>query len=227
MKIDYPKIKKFLQIGIFSIDIVVFLLVLFTTNSSSENYKEYTDSSKFFLDVYILAIYAILILVTVMPGLIYYRVKKYIIFIFTDKGKVIISFAISLIYWFARNKPQLVLGLILTITSLVLLIYEFIFHCTKVETFLNSKGIEFSNRGQSTFNLDTLEKKLQSNITPESSQNNQSDGNNTKDSSDNNQQSPTPNQYQRDVEISSGFEQNTSNDDDNNKPNNNNFGFGF
>ena len=226
MKLDYPKIKKFLQIGIFSIDIVVFLLVLFTTNSSSENYKEYTDSSKFFLDVYILAIYAILILVTVMPGLIYYRVKKYIIFIFTDKGKVIISFAISLIYWFARNKPQLVLGLILTITSIVLLVYEFIFHCTKVETFLNSKGIEFSNRGQSTFNLDTLEKKLQSNITPESSQNNQSDGNNTKDSSDNNQQSPTPNQYQRDVEISSGFEQNTSNDD-NNKPDNNNLGFGF
>ena len=95
-----------------------------------------------------------------------------------------------------------------------------------METFLNSKGIEFSNRGQSTFNLDTLEKKLQSNITPESSQNNQSDGNNTKDSSDNNQQSPTPNQYQRDVEISSGFEQNTSNDD-NNKPDNNNLGFGF
>ena len=231
MKLDYPKIKKFLQIGIFSIDIVVFLLVIFSTNSSSENYKEYTDASKFFLDVYILAIYAILILVTVMPGLIYYRVKKYIIFIFTDKGKVIISFAISLIYWFARNKPQLVLGLILTITSIVLLIYEFIFHCTKVETFLNSKGIEFSNRGQSTFNLDTLEKKLQSNITPESSkndgyQNNQNDGNNSKDSSDNNQQSPTPNQYQRDVEISSGFEQNTSNDD-NNKPDNNNLGFGF
>jgi hypothetical protein len=231
MKLDYPKIKKFLQIGIFSIDIVVFLLVIFSTNSSSENYKEYTDASKFFLDVYILAIYAILILVTVMPGLIYYRVKKYIIFIFTDKGKVIISFAISLIYWFARNKPQLVLGLILTITSIVLLIYEFIFHCTKVETFLNSKGIEFSNRGQSTFNLDTLEKKLQSNITPESSkndgyQNNQNDGNNSKDSSDNNQQSPTPNQYQRDVEISSGFEQNTSNDD-NNKQDNNNLGFGF
>ena len=231
MKIDYPKIKKFLQIGIFSIDIVVFLLVLFSTNSSSENYKEYTDASKFFLDVYILAIYAILILVTVMPGLIYYRVKKYIIFIFTDKGKIIISFAISLIYWFARNKPQLVLGLILTITSIVLLIYEFIFHCTKVETFLNSKGIEFSNRGQSTFNLDTLEKKLQSDITPESSknsgyQNNQNEGNNTKDSSDNNQQSPTPNQYQRDVEISSGFEQNTSNDD-NSKQDNNNLGFGF
>ena len=231
MKLDYPKIKKILQIGIFSIDIVVFLLVLLSTNSSSENYKEYTDTSKFFLDVYILAIYVILILVTVMPGLIYYRVKKYMIFIFTDKGKVIISFAISLIYWFARNKPQLVLGLILTITSIVLLVYEFIFHCTKVETFLNSKGIEFSNRGQSTFNLDTLEKKLQSNITPESSknsgyQNNQNEGNNTKDSSDNNQQNPSPNQYQRDVEISSGFEQNTSNDD-NNKPDNNNLGFGF
>jgi hypothetical protein len=230
MKLDYPKIKKFLQIGIFSIDIVVFLLVIFSTNSSSENYKEYTDASKFFLDVYILAIYAILILVTVMPGLIYYRVKKYIIFIFTDKGKVIISFAISLIYWFARNKPQFVLGVILTLTSIVLLIYEFIFHCAKVETFLNNKGIEFSNKGQSTFDMNALERKLNSNMTPESSkssdyQNNQSSGNSNKNSSgnsgdfDHNQQNPTPNNYQGDVEISSGI-------DDNNKPNNN-MGFGF
>ena len=230
MKIDYPKIKKFLQIGIFSIDIVVFLLVLFSTNSSSKNYKEYTDTSKFFLDVYILAIYAILILFTVMPGLIYYRVKKYIIFIFTDKGKVIISFAISLIYWFARNKPQFVLGFILTLTSIVLLIYEFIFHCTKVETFLNNKGIEFSNKGQSTFDMNALERKLNSNTTPESGkssdyQNNQSSGNNTKNSSENsgdfdhNQQSPTPNNFQGNVEISSGI-------DDNNKQDNN-MGFGF
>ena len=238
MKVDYPKIKKFLQIGIFAIDILVFLLVLFSTNSPSENYKEYTDTSKFFLDVYILAIYAILILVTVMPGLIYYRVKKYIIFIFTDKGKVIISFAISLIYWFARNKPQLVLGVILTITSIVLLIYEFIFQCAKVETFLSSKGIEFTNKGQSTFNLETLDKKLHSSITPESSKNsgyqgNQSDGNNNKSSgisggdSNSDQSNPMPNQYQRDVEISSGFDNNGSHDDNKQDVNIGNIGFGF
>ena len=241
MKVDYPKIKKFLQIGIFSIDILVFLLVIFSTNSSSDKYKEYTNLSKFFLDLYIIAIYSILIIVTIMPALIYFRIKKYILFIFTDKGKVIISFAISLIYWFARNKPQLVLGIILTLNSIILLIYEFIFHFTKVETFLNSKGIEFSNRGQSTFNMEALEKKLQSNITPIGSQNNryqnnQSNGNNQEDENNSNQYgsnnlgnngeinndqvSPSP--EQRDVEISNGLE---NSGQDSSKPNEMGFNF--
>ena len=217
MKLDYPKIKKFLQIGIFAIDLLVFLLVIFTTNSSSEKYKEYTDTSKFFLDIYIIGIYAILIVTTLYPRLIYYRIKRHILFIFNDKGKVIISFGISLIYWFARNKPQFVLGFILTITSLVLLIYEFIFHFVKVENFLSSKGIEFSNKGKSTFDMKEFDKNV---TTPMSNQKNQNEGksgsydnNNTGGS---NPENPSSQQYQRDVEISSG-----------NNPSGGNQGFGF
>ena len=225
MKLDYPTIKKFLQIGIFSIDLLVFLLVLFSTNSSSEKYKEYTDSSKFFLDLYIIGIYVILILVTIYPRLIFYRIKRYILFVFTDKGKVIISFCLSLIYWFAKNKPQFVLGFILTITSIVLLIYEFIFHFVKVDNFLSSKGIEFSNKGRSTFDMNELDKANDNNMkTPISSQNNKNNQNELKDSGnyDNNntgmssQENPSSNQYQRDVEISSG-----------NNPSVGNQGFGF
>ena len=220
MRLDYPQIKKFLQIGIFSIDLLVFLLVIFTTNSSSEKYKEYTDSAKFFLDIYIIGIYAILILITIYPRLIYYRVKRHILFIFTDKGKVIISFGISLIYWFAKNKPQFVLGFILTITSIVLLIYEFIFHFVKVDNFLSSKGIEFSNKGKSTFDMNEFEKNV---TTPMSGQSNQKsqiegksgsyDNNNTGGS---NPENPSSEQYQRDVEISSGS-----------NPTGGNQGFGF
>ena len=227
MRLDYPKIKKFLQIGLFSINLFVFLISLFSTNSSSEKYKEYTGASKFFLDLYIILIYVILIVITILPGLIYYRVKKYIIFIFTDKGKIIISFAISLIYWFAKNKPQFVLGIILTISSTLLLIYEFIFYFTKVDNFLSSKGIEFSNKGQSTFDLETLEKKITSNNTPmgkrnSAYENNQSDGNNPNYEGNNtggnnpNPQNPSSDQYEKDVEISSGS----------NNPNPNQ-GFGF
>ena len=223
MKLDYPKIKKFLQIGIFSIDLLVFLLVLFSTNSSSPKYKEYTDSSKFFLDLYIIGIYAILILVTIYPRLIFYRIKRYILFIYTDKGKVIISFCLSLIYWFAKNKPQFVLGFILTITSIVLLIYEFFFHF--VDNFLSSKGIEFSNKGKSTFDMNSLEKANDNNMkTPIASQNNKDKQNEVKDSGnyDNNNtggsnpENPPSDQIQRDVEISSG-----------NNPNGGNQGFGF
>ena len=217
MKLDYPKIKKFLQIGIFAIDLLVFLLVIFTTNSSSEKYKEYTDTSKFFLDIYIIGIYAILIVTTLYPRLIYYRIKRHILFIFNDKGKVIISFGISLIYWFARNKPQFVLGFILTITSLVLLIYEFIFHFVKVENFLSSKGIEFSNKGKSTFDMKEFDKNV---TTPMSNQKNQNEGNSGSYDNNNtggsNPENPSSQQYQRDVEISSG-----------NNPSGGNQGFGF
>ena len=230
MKIDYPKIKKFLQIGLFAIDLTIFLLVIFSTNSKSKTYKEYTGSSKFFLDIYITAIYLVLILVIIYPKLLYYKIKKYILIIFTDKGKVIISFLISLVYWFARNKPQFVLGIILTISSILLLIYEFIFYFTKVENFLTSKGIEFSNKGQASFDIDAMEKN-DINITPISSKNasynnSQNEGkdnfdyenNNTGD--DNNQKnSPAE---QRDVEISSGFDPNG-----NTNPNVGQNGFGF
>ena len=234
MKLDYIKIKKYLQVVFFSIDLLVFLLVLFSTNSKSKKYKEYTGSSKFFLDLYIILIYAILIVITLLPRLLYHRIKKYIVFMFGDKGKIIISFAISLVYWFARNKPQLVLGIILTITSILLLIYEFIFHFAKVDNFLSSKGIEFSNQGQSTFDMDSIEKNVNNNLAtpmskgntryeskPSEGNNNSFEGNTSGSGSgniggDSNPQNPQQEQYQKDVEISSGYD---------NNPNQQGFGF--
>ena len=214
MKVDYPKIKKFLHIGTFSINLLIFLLVLFSTSSKSKNYKEYTGASVFFLDLYIIAIDILLIVLTIIPGLFYHRLKKHFLFIFTDKGKVIINFLISLIYWFARNKPQFVLGFLLTITSIILLIYEFIFYFTKVENFLSTKGIEFSNKGQPIYDVNEFEKNEGNSSTPRSTGNiryqssqNDVNHNTSYDSGDNhnNPQNPSSAQYQRDVEISSGY----------------------
>ena len=221
MQLDYVKIKKYLQIIFLSIDLIVFLIVLFSTNTSSEKYKEYTGASKFFLDLYIILIYGILIAVTALPRFLYHKVKKHLIFIFSDKGKIIISYALSLIYWFARNKPQLILGIILTITSTLLLIYEFIFYFTKVENYMNRKGIEFTNKGKPTFDIDSMEKKGNDIETPMSKGNtgyesNPSDGNNNSEgsggnasgnNSDNNPQNQALDQQKKDVEISSGYEQ--------------------
>ena len=57
MKVDYPKIKKFLHIGIFSFDLLIFMIVLFSTDSSKKGYKQYTGSTLFFLDLYIINYY--------------------------------------------------------------------------------------------------------------------------------------------------------------------------
>ena len=158
MKIDYPKIKKFLQIGIFSFNLFIFLISLFTINSKNKNYKEFTAVSKFFLYIYILAIYAFLIIITIYPGLLYFKMKKKILFVFTDKGKIIISYLICLIFWFVKNQPQLVYAIISTIFTTILLIYEFIFYFQKVENILNNKGIEFINRKKTTLDMNNLEK---------------------------------------------------------------------
>lgn len=166
MKVDYPKIKKFLQIGVFSFNLFIFLIILFTTNSKAENYKEYTGVSKFFLCFYIMAIYSFLITITIYPGLLYYRLKKNFLFVFTDKGKLILSYSICLIFWFARNKPQLVFAILSTICTTFLLIYEFIFYFQKVENFLNNKGIEFINRKQTTIDMNNLEKSMNVKMTP-------------------------------------------------------------
>ena len=105
MKVDYPKIKKFLQIGVFSFNLLIYLLVLFTTNSKNKNYKEYTGVSKFFLGFYILVINTFLIVITIYPAMLYMKMKRYFLFAFEDKGKIFISYSICLVYWFARNKP--------------------------------------------------------------------------------------------------------------------------
>ena len=160
MRVDYPKIKKFLQIGVFSFNLLIYLLVLFSTNSKNKNYKEYTGVSKFFLGFYILVINSFLIVISIFPAMLYLKMKRYFLIVFEDKGKIILSYSICLVYWFARNKPQLVYGILSTITTTILLLYEFIFYFQKVENFINSKGIEFINRKKTTMDMSNLEKSI-------------------------------------------------------------------
>ena len=200
MKIDYPKIKKYLQIAIFSLNLFVFLLVLFTTNSKSKNYKEYTGVVKFFLWLYVILVYAFLIIITIYPGLLYFKLKKYFLFVFTDKGKIILSYSICLIFWFAKNKPQLVFGIISTIFTTILLIYEFIFYFQKVENFLNNKGVEFINRKKTTIDMNNLEKSLNNRTSPNIGQSSNDMNINKIDDKNQNQQN------QQIVEVVSGYE---------------------
>jgi hypothetical protein len=157
-KIDYPIVKKYLQIFVFSFNLLVYIIVLFSTNSKSKTYKEYTGSSKFFLALYVILIYAFLITITIYPGILYHRLKAHLNFVFNDKGKLILAYLICLIFWFSKNKPHLVYAILSTIITIFLLIYEFIFYFQKFENFLNNKGIEFINRKMTTIDINNLRK---------------------------------------------------------------------
>ena len=195
MRVDYPKIKKFLQIGVFSFNLLIYLLVLFSTNPKNKNYKEYTGASKFFLGFYILVINSFLIVISIFPAMLYIKMKRYFLFAFEDKGKIILSYSICLIYWFARNKPQLVYAILSTITTTILLLYEFIFYFQKVENFINSKGIEFINRKKTTMDMSNLEKSI-NNIGRSSNPNANNSGG----------QDNANNQQQQIVDVVSGYE---------------------
>ena len=196
MRVDYPKIKKFLQIGVFSFNLLIYLLVLFSTNSKNKNYKEYTGASKFVLGFFILVMNSFLIVITIYPAMLYLKMKKYFLFAFEDKGKIIISYSICLVYWFARNKPQLVYGILSTITTTILLLYEFIFYFQKVENFINSKGIEFINRKKTTMDMSNLEKSINNNLGQSSNPNPNNVGG----------QNNANNQQQQIVDVVSGYE---------------------
>ena len=196
MRVDYPKIKKFLQIGVFSFNLLIYLLVLFTTNSKNKNYKEYTGASKFFLGFYILVINSFLIAISIFPAMLYMKMKRYFLIAFEDKGKIILSYSICLVYWFARNKPQLVYGILSTITTTILLLYEFIFYFQKVENFINSKGIEFINRKKTTMDMSNLEKSINNNMGRSSNPNINNSGGQDKANS----------QQQQIVDVVSGYE---------------------
>ena len=138
---------------------------------------------------------------------------------------MIISFLISLIYWFAGNKPQFVLGIILTLTSILLLIYEFIFYFTKVETFLTNKGIQFENKDKPYFDVEVFEKDSKNTSTPFSAKTPQSQNapNDKQKESYGESEHKDNNQEIRDVEISNGYDNNDKKEESN--PNNNGFGF--
>ena len=101
-----------------------------------------------------------------------------------------------MVYWFARNKPQLVYGILSTITTTILLLYEFIFYFQKVENFINSKGIEFINRKKTTMDMSNLEKSINNDVGRSSNPNANNIGGQDKANS----------QQQQIVDVVSGYE---------------------
>ena len=95
-------------------------------------------------------------------------------------------------------------------TSIILLIYEFIFYFAKVETFLTNKGIQFDNKDKPTFDMEIYEKDEKNTNTPLSNKNgpNPSDVKGSTNGESGNSQDNTGkenNPEVRDVQISNGY----------------------
>ena len=145
MKIDYQKAKCFLYKIIFSLDLLMICLNILAIEIPKNSLKEYTGVSHFFLNIYIFFIFIILLGHSIYPSFEPKIISKYFKFILSNKGKIIITFLISMIYRFSKSMPHYFLGIILFFSSLVLFVFEFIIYFKPGIEILKKKGIEIYN----------------------------------------------------------------------------------
>ena len=145
MKVNFQLAKILLYRIIFSFDLTVIIITVLSTEISNKKVKEYTGVSHFFLNSYIIIIFIILLGHSICPRFKPKIIKKYFNFIFTNKGQIIITFLISMIYRFSKSVPHYILGLLLFFSSFILFIFEIIFCLEALKNIFKEKGIEIIN----------------------------------------------------------------------------------
>ena len=145
MKIDYQKVKSFLYKIIFSFDLFIIFINILPIEIANDSLKEYTGVSHFFLNIYIIFIFIILLGHSLYPSFKPKIISEYFKFILTNRGKIIITFLISMIYRFSKSTPHYFLGIVLFFSSLILFVFEFIFYFQPGIEILKKKGIEIYN----------------------------------------------------------------------------------
>jgi hypothetical protein len=125
----FHSIKRKIQILIFSINLVTFILIiLFTNNKNDDNYIEYTTLTKFLSNIYIILIFLILLIDSISHKLICSYIKDNISFLSNDIGKAIINLLIGILFWSSNNNAHVIFGIINFVSSLVLFLCQFIIH---------------------------------------------------------------------------------------------------
>lgn len=123
----FSPIKRKIQILLFSLNLICFIIIILFTNNKKD-YIEYTSLSKFFSNLYIIAILLILLIHSISPNLIFPLILENISIITNDNGKIVINLLIGILYWSSNNNAHVIFGIFNFVSSLALFICEFIFH---------------------------------------------------------------------------------------------------
>jgi hypothetical protein len=120
-------IKRKIQILIFSLNLIAFIIIASYTTNNNENYVEYTNLSKIFSNIYIILTLLILLIHSISSKLICEFISEDFSFLTNDIGKIIINLSIGVLFWSSNNTPHVIFGIINFISSIALFISEFIF----------------------------------------------------------------------------------------------------
>ena len=150
----FYKIKKYIQIVIFLLNLISFIVITIIYNKNRTNYSEYTTLSKYSTNFLIIIIFLILLIHTTCPEIICSFLKNELEYFMTDKGKIVANISIGIMFWSCDDIPILVFEIINFVSSFALFLCEFVFQCkilkNKTEMEVNeekkSKNISFETK---------------------------------------------------------------------------------
>ena len=126
---DLDLIKKVISILCIGTILLVFLISIITTNKNSPNFIEYTNLSKFLLNLYTLFVLILILAHKVYPKIICSIFTKRFNIISSEKGKIILLSSIFIMYFGTGNKPQKIFGMIAFLCTFILFLSNLFLPC--------------------------------------------------------------------------------------------------
>ena len=122
-------IKKYIQIVVFLLNIITFIVISIIYNKNKIYYTEFTTLPKLSSYIFILTIFLIIFCHTLCPKMLCSFITDNLHFLMTDRGKLIVNISIGIMYWSCDDIPLLVFSIINFVSSFALFLCEFIFQC--------------------------------------------------------------------------------------------------
>ena len=162
MKINYDLILRIISILSIGTIFVSFIVTQLITNTKSPNYIEYTDLSKFFLNLYIFLILLLCLIHSIYPSLNIPLITEGLSIFTSVKGKIILTLAIDIMYYSTENLPKKLFGMISFVAIFGLILGVLAFNCEilkqqPLEENNNSNNNAYNNNNVGNNNIDSIE----------------------------------------------------------------------
>ena len=149
MKITFELIKQIVSIISTATCLGTFIITTLLTNTKSPEFIEYTDLSKFFLNLYIFILLLLCFGHSIYPSIICNIFTDRLGIITTDRGKTVILTSILVMYFSTESMVQKLFGMISFVSTLGLFLSDLILNCEtlKQKPLTNDKIVNNVNKG--------------------------------------------------------------------------------
>ena len=149
MKITFELIKQIVSIISTATCLGTFIITTLLTNTKSPEFIEYTDLSKFFLNLYIFILLLLCFGHSVYPSIICNIFTDRLGIITTDRGKTVVLTSILVMYFSTESMVQKLFGMISFVATLGLFLSDLILNCEtlKQKPLTNDKIVNNVNKG--------------------------------------------------------------------------------